>query len=184
MYRSIWASNWQAAKLARDIILSMISLHMIVHVSWFGKTGFESRKNELARSKFGKRVKRDAIRSYMIIIAGNFFFFFFGLLFFFRAGGAAYPYVTGKLERSCFAVTNGPLLQTPFAVGCMRKVNYAILVLSVLSMLISLLAVFSEPFSKFQNPFLKVKKFLFRLYSWKDLWGALGVIGFVNLTLH
>ena len=78
----------------------MISLHMIVHVSWFGKTGFESRKNELARSKFGKRVKRDAIRSYMIIIAGNFFFFFFGLLFFFRAGGAAYQYVTGKLERS------------------------------------------------------------------------------------
>ena len=84
MYRNIWASNWQATKLARDIILSMISLHMIVHVSWFGKTGFESLKNELARPKFGKRVKRDAIRSYMIIIAGNFFFLFFWFIVLFQ----------------------------------------------------------------------------------------------------
>ena len=134
--------------LARDIILSMISLHMIVYVIWFGKTGLESLKKELARSKFGEKVKSDAITSYWIIIAGN---VFVGLLFFFRAGGAGYQCVTGKLERSCFAVTNGSLLQTPFAVGWMREVDYVIFVLSGVSMFFSLWAVFSLKFFFFDT---------------------------------
>ena len=116
---------------------------MIVYAIWFGKTGLESLKKELARSKFGEKVKSDAITSYWIIIAGN---VFVGLLFFFRAGGAGYQYVTGKLERSCFAVTNGSLLQTPFAVGWMREVDYVIFVLSGVSMFFSLWAVFSLKF--------------------------------------
>ena len=45
-----------------------------------------------------------------------------------RVGGALYQYVTGRLYRSCFDVIDGKLIQTPFASGCLREVDYAILV--------------------------------------------------------
>ena len=122
---------------ARDIVLSMVSLYAMVHSCLFLKLDLENLQNKLAGSKYNKRLKYFAINSYKIIIVCN---FSVGLLFFLRSGGAGYQYVTGKLQRSCFVVENGLLLQTPFAVGCMREVDYAILVLGVISMLFSMVA--------------------------------------------
>ena len=46
-----------------------------------------------------------------------------------RVGGAFYQYFTGKLNRSCFDVSNGKIFQTPFTSGCLREVDYAIMVI-------------------------------------------------------
>ena len=46
-----------------------------------------------------------------------------------RVCGALYQYITKKLERSCLVIDKGRILQTPFNVGCMRGVDYAILIL-------------------------------------------------------
>ena len=51
-----------------------------------------------------------------------------------RVGGALYQYITKKLRRSCFRIDNGSILQTPFKVGCMRGVDYAILILVSISL--------------------------------------------------
>lgn len=46
-----------------------------------------------------------------------------------RVCAAFYQYYTKRLYRSCFGVVNGALVQTPFTEGCLREVDYAILVL-------------------------------------------------------
>ena len=66
--------------------------------------------------------------------------FLISLLMILRAGSAAYQYFTGKLQRSCFAVENGLLLQTPFTGGCMSEVDQAIMYLSGISLFCSFLA--------------------------------------------
>uniref|UniRef100_A0A7M5UKB9 Uncharacterized protein n=1 Tax=Clytia hemisphaerica TaxID=252671 RepID=A0A7M5UKB9_9CNID len=47
-----------------------------------------------------------------------------------RVGGACYQYVTKKLRRSCFIVGNGVILQTPFTSGCMRGIDYVIILMA------------------------------------------------------
>ena len=60
-----------------------------------------------------------------------------------RVGGALYQYITKKLRRSCFMMDNGRILQTPFHVGCMRGVDYAILILVSVSLCVPLLLLFT-----------------------------------------
>ena len=88
-----------------------------------------------------------------------------------RSGGAGYQYLTGKLQRSCFVVKDGLLLQTPFAVGCLREADYAILVLGGISVLFSILALHCSGalliifFGRKSLVALKIKKFFFQGYS-------------------
>uniref|UniRef100_A0A7M5V9H7 Uncharacterized protein n=1 Tax=Clytia hemisphaerica TaxID=252671 RepID=A0A7M5V9H7_9CNID len=63
-----------------------------------------------------------------------------------RVAGSLYQYITKKLRRSCFEITEGKILQTPFDSECMRGIDYAVLItslvpLSVLLVLISMLFV-------------------------------------------
>ena len=61
-----------------------------------------------------------------------------------RFGGALYQYITKKLKRSCFTIDNGMILQTPFDIGCMRGIDYAIVTITVTS--IALLLPFTMMF--------------------------------------
>ena len=58
-----------------------------------------------------------------------------GTLMFIRVGAAGYQYVTGKLRRACLEVDNKNLVQAPFASGCLREVDYVIIVFSVILLL-------------------------------------------------
>ena len=64
-------------------------------------------------------------------------------MLFLRVGGAGYQYVTGKLRRLCFIVDDGALIQAPFTYGCMREVDYFIIVLSRFTIICSILALFT-----------------------------------------
>ena len=57
---------------------------------------------------------------------------------FLRVGGAGYQYVTGRLKRGCFHVHDGMLLQNPFSEGCLRGVDYVIIILSCLLLIPSI----------------------------------------------
>ena len=57
---------------------------------------------------------------------------------FLRAGGAGYQFFTGDLERDCFNVQDGMLLQNPFSDGCLTEIDYAIIVLSCILLIPSI----------------------------------------------
>ena len=59
-------------------------------------------------------------------------------LMFLRAGGAGYQFFTGDLERDCFNVQDGMLLQNPFSDGCLTEIDYAIIVLSCILLIPSI----------------------------------------------
>uniref|UniRef100_A0A7M5X9E2 Uncharacterized protein n=1 Tax=Clytia hemisphaerica TaxID=252671 RepID=A0A7M5X9E2_9CNID len=61
-----------------------------------------------------------------------------------RVAGSLYQYITKKLRRSCFEITEGRLLQTPFDSECMRGIDYAVFVTSLvpLSVLLILISMF------------------------------------------
>ena len=59
-------------------------------------------------------------------------------LMFLRAGGAGYQFFTGDLERDCFNVQDGMLLQNPFSNGCLAEIDYAIIVLSCILLIPSI----------------------------------------------
>ena len=65
-----------------------------------------------------------------------------GLCHFLRTGGAAYQYVTGNFHRSCFEVFDDVLRQTPFTAGCIKEIDYFIVVVSALAILLSVFAFF------------------------------------------
>ena len=128
---------------ARDIILSLISLYTIVKSLLILIPGMTRIKRHIS----GQYVKkRRCTMTYHILVRDG-CNVFIGLLLFLRAGGAGYQYVTGKLRRSCFAIDNGFLIQTPFTVGCMREVDYFIIALSGISILCSFLALISVNFT-------------------------------------
>ena len=106
--------------LVRDIILVLISLHIIFNVIrnscfdkkfWPGSSDFIQRKTQIA------------ICYFITLI---------GVLMFLRVGGAGYQYVRGRLERDCFNVQDRKLLQSPFSVRCLREIDYAIIILSII----------------------------------------------------
>ena len=134
---------------ARDIVLCIISLYTLVISSLVLLPGL-NRIKQYIRGKNDKRRRGSIICQFVIRNICN---VFIGLLLFLRAGGAGYQYVTGKLRRSCFSTENGFLIQTPFTVGCMRGVDYFIIVLSGISILSSVFALFA------------VNHFLKRIYS-------------------
>ena len=49
-----------------------------------------------------------------------------------RVAGAGHQYVTGIIPEECFQVKSGLLVQTPFQVGCLRGIDYAILIFNFL----------------------------------------------------
>eukprot|EP00111_Clytia_hemisphaerica_P009519 TCONS_00027912-protein len=59
----------------------------------------------------------------------------FGIASFFRIGGAVYQYRTQKVRRSCFNVFEGRIIQTPFDTGCLREIDYVVLVLGSSSLI-------------------------------------------------
>ena len=50
-----------------------------------------------------------------------------GLINLLRVLGVGYQYTTSKLHRNCLDVVDGRLVQTPFARGCLREIDYVIL---------------------------------------------------------
>ena len=142
---------------ARDIILCLISLYTIVISFLFLRSGISmQRKNRYNKLK----TKCSRLFEYTVTNGCN---VVIGLLLFLRAGGAGYQYVTGKLGRSCFAVEDGFLIQTPFTVGCLREVDYVIIVLSGISILLSFLSLFfvNHILSFLQNPFSNIGAYSF-----------------------
>ena len=142
---------------ARDIILCLISLYTIVISFLFLRSGISmQRKNRHNKLK----TKCSRLFEYTVTNGCN---VVIGLLLFLRAGGAGYQYVTGKLGRSCFAVEDGFLIQTPFTVGCLREVDYVIIVLSGISILLSFLSLFfvNHILSFLQNPFSNIGAYSF-----------------------
>ena len=107
----------------RDIIAALISLTLIyaaVKVSW-------CYNHPLLNNKFAL--------FYFCSIS------LIGLLMFARVGGAGYQYVTGRLERDCFNVHDGMLLQSPFSAGCLREVDYFIIALSCILLVPTIVSV-------------------------------------------
>ena len=97
----------------KDVVIALISFYMIVDVlvNYYCKQGAFAECN---------------ISINVILI---------GTLMLIRVGAAGYQYITGKLERSCFVVNDTKLFQTPFASGCLREVDYAIIVICFLLLL-------------------------------------------------
>ena len=122
----------------RDIILCFISLYTIIVSS----TSLVSRVIRFRDNYAGLKWKNKCskICETAVNIGSN---VLIGLLLFMRVGGAGYQYVTGKLRRSCFIVDDGALIQTPFTYGCMREVDYFIIVLSGFAITCSILALFT-----------------------------------------
>ena len=115
--------------LARDVILCIIALHSIViSLTWLVSYGL--------RLHNGSVSKYDGSKLCGAIIHGG-CILFIGLSHLLRTGGAGYQYVTGKLHRSCFEITGNMLRQTPFTKGCLREVDYFIVILCCVAMLLS-----------------------------------------------
>ena len=118
----------------RDIILCVISLYTIISLV----SSFIRFRVNFAKAKRKKKCTR--ICELVVNIGSN---VLIGLLLFLRMGGADYQYVTGKLRRLCFIVDDGALIQAPFTYGCMREVDYFIIVLSGFAIICSILAFFT-----------------------------------------
>ena len=144
---------------ARDIVLCIISLYTLVISSLVLLPGL-NRIKQYNRGKNDKRRRGSIIFEFVIRNICN---VFIGLLLFLRAGGAGYQYVTGKLRRSCFTTENGFLIQTPFTVGCMRGVDYFIIVLSGISILSSVFALFAvnHMLKRIYSPFSNIGRYNF-----------------------
>ena len=122
--------------IVRDIILCVISLRSIIK-----SVRFLLQDLRRVRQYIGaKNVKKRMISKICECIVLNSASFLIGLLMILRACGAAYQYATGKLQRSCFTVENGFLLQTPFTGGCMSEGDQAIWYLSGISLFCGFLA--------------------------------------------
>ena len=115
----------------RDILLAFISLHIACNVlKWLF---CEARDVTVPTDVPGKP-------SIALEFPKLFTFFssLIGVLMFLRVGGAGYQYVTGRLTRGCFHVQDGMLLQNPFSEGCLREVDYLIIILSCLLLIPSI----------------------------------------------
>eukprot|EP00111_Clytia_hemisphaerica_P001174 TCONS_00003351-protein len=53
-----------------------------------------------------------------------------------RVGAACYQYLTKKFNRSCFVVSEGKIVQTPFEQGCMREIDYVIAALTTVPLVL------------------------------------------------
>ena len=123
--------------LARDVIMCIIAIYSIAISSiWLISHGLKAYR-ETSFSIYGYSgflCQSLALDGCSLLI---------GLCHFLRTGGAGYQYVTGKLRRSCFEVFDDVLRQTPFTAGCMREIDYFIVVLCVLAILSSVLSFFT-----------------------------------------
>ena len=140
---------------ANDIIFCAISLYTIVESSLFLQSGLSSRlRKSFYKGRYYKVKTCSSVFWYAIINSSS---LLIGLLWFLRTGGAGYQYITGKLKRSCFAVKNGFLIQTPFTKGCLREVDYIIIVLSGISLLFSIITIFVHNF-KLKESYSRLSK--------------------------
>ena len=123
--------------LARDVIMCIIAIYSIAMSSiWLISHGLKAYR----KTSFSKY---DCSRFLCGSLALGGCSLLIGLCHFLRTGGAGYQYVTGKLRRSCFEVFDDVLRQTPFTAGCMREIDYFIVVLCVLAILLSVFSFFT-----------------------------------------
>ena len=97
----------------KDVVIALLALYMVINVS----------VNYYCKM----RQHKDCNISINVLLIGA--------LMFTRVGAAGYQYVTGKLKRSCFEVEDMKLVQTPFKSGCLREVDYTIIVFCCLLLL-------------------------------------------------
>ena len=105
--------------LVRDIILAFVSLYIVYRVlKWLliERVDYRETNHRSIAFKFP--------RLFTLFTSQ------IGVLMFLRVGGAGYQYVTRHLNRSCFNVHDGMLLQNPFSGGCLGEVEYIIITLS------------------------------------------------------
>ena len=123
--------------LVRDVIMCIIALYSIVISSiWLVSRGLKAH-HRISFSKY------DCSKFLCGSLTLGGCSLLIGLCHFLRTGGAGYQYVTGKLHQSCFEVSNDVLRQTPFAAGCMREIDYFIVVLCVSAILLSVFSFFT-----------------------------------------
>ena len=126
---------------AKDVVIALIALYMV----------FDVLVEDYCRAE---RYTECNISINVLLI---------GTLMFIRVGAAGYQYVTGKLRRACLKVDDMKLVQTPFATGCLREVDYAIIVLSVILLMMiirNIQCAISSYFKKSEKKRLEVKKLL------------------------
>ena len=111
--------------LVRDVILCIIALYsLVVSLIWLVLFGLQVRRRYQQETIIPSYPALDCT----VVVNGG-CCLLIGFCNFLRTGGAGYQYVTGMLRRSCFEVFDGALRQTPFTAGCMREVDYFIIVL-------------------------------------------------------
>ena len=119
--------------LVRDVILCIIALYsIVVSLIWLVLFGLQVRRRYQQETFIPSYPALDCT----VVVNGG-CCLLIGFCNFLRTGGAGYQYVTGKLRRSCFEVFDGVLRQTPFTAGCMREVDYFIIVLCGLAIFLS-----------------------------------------------
>ena len=117
--------------ITKDIIIAFIAL-IAIYMEFCNIKWFYSEAKESGR---GRRYKSLITTIFLIIII-------IGLVQFLRVGGAGYQYFTGKLHTACLGVFDGKLMQFPFAPGCLREIDYVILVLIFLPIPFTVLVVY------------------------------------------
>ena len=145
--------------LVRDVILCIIALYSIaISLTWLVLFGLQVRRRYQRETIIPNIPALDCT----VVVNGG-CSLLIGFCIFLRTGGAGYQYVTGKLRRSCFEVFDGVLRQTPFTAGCMREVDYFILVFCGLAILLS---VFSLVIANYTINIIKKTK---KIYNKKVL---------------
>uniref|UniRef100_A0A7M6DQY4 Uncharacterized protein n=1 Tax=Clytia hemisphaerica TaxID=252671 RepID=A0A7M6DQY4_9CNID len=107
-------------QLVKDIIMALVAVYFVVDMVWNGIKMFKAGSYKY----FGLFLMPIAITVVMVL----------------RAVAAVYQYVTGKLNRNCLDIQDGMLVQTPFATGCLKEIDYAII--AVLFVILVTLVIF------------------------------------------
>ena len=123
--------------IVRDGIMCIIAIYSIVISSvWLVSRGLKAhRKTSFSKYDCSKFLCGSLTLGGCSLLIG--------LCHFLRTGGTAYQYVTGNFHRSCFEVFDDVLRQTPFTAGCMKEIDYFIVVVSALAILLSVFAFFT-----------------------------------------
>ena len=122
--------------LTKDAILCVIALYSVVITSiWLFKGLFRTPREKTLQKNNATRVCGITVHVGCCLLVG--------LSHFLRTLGASYQYVSSKVSRSCFEIEDGTLIQTPFAAGCMREIDYFIAVFCSMAILLSFLSVFT-----------------------------------------
>ena len=126
--------------IIKDIILAIIALGCLIIDAVFGISILCKSQKQFKQHLMSEQ-KHDFISEYKSKYAYTFGgSVLVALINFLRVGGAGYQYITGKLHPNCLEIVDGVLVQTPFAEGCLREVDYLILLFNFLPIPMTILA--------------------------------------------